>query len=177
MKIQRRRIVIITLVLCNLLVYAGAIGTAVWNDRQVAEAESARLKVWDFWLTEGLYADGFGMMAVARPEIQGTWTALDIDADRLSVYTRAEYAMKFPPLEEREWGVIYFVPDPAGATQKALDRLNKGITESDKIALSDPLSYPVTVEDVIYNHGAVKALLADFKQHDFNNYMKNVKIF
>jgi hypothetical protein len=176
MKTQRCRIVTIALVLCNLLVYAGIVGVAVWNDRQDAEARSAELKAWKLRLEEGLYADGFGMAAVARPEIEEIWTAGAVESDSL-VYTRMEFAMEFPPFEEREWGTIYLVPDPAGATQKAIDRLNKGIAESDKIVLSEPLSYPITVEDVIYNHEAVKALLTDFQQHDGNNYATNVKIF
>jgi hypothetical protein len=159
MKTQRRRIVIVMLVLCNLLVYAGVIGTAMWNDQRYAEAKSVKWRAWDLWDAERPYTKAFRLVAVARPEVAGLWPFDDINVDNLDIYTRAEYTMKFPPFEEREWGVIYFVPDSSGRTQKVLDRLNEFIAENDEIVLDDSLSYPITVEDVIYNHEAVKALL------------------
>ncbi|MDR2105893.1 MAG: hypothetical protein LBP24_00600 [Coriobacteriales bacterium] len=147
------------LVLCNILVYVSVIGTAVWNDWQEAEAERAEWGAWDFWLTEGVYAERFGLVVVARPEVEGVWSTIDLNADVVDTYKRAEYTMEFPPFEEREWGTIYFVPDPSGNTQKSLDRLNKVIAENDEIVLDEPLSYPITIEHVIYSDEAVKALL------------------
>ncbi|MDR2105895.1 MAG: hypothetical protein LBP24_00610 [Coriobacteriales bacterium] len=169
MRAQKGRIPTAALVLCNLLVYGGIIGTLVWNDWQDAKAESGEWRTLSVLSKEELYAEAFKFDATARPEMSSVFSAIVKDTD---IYTRAEYAMDFPPFEEREWGVIYFAPDPAGYTQKVLDRLNEGIAASDKIVLSEPLSYPITVEDVIYNHEAVKALLDEFKKKDSENYKR-----
>ncbi|MDR2105889.1 MAG: hypothetical protein LBP24_00580 [Coriobacteriales bacterium] len=172
MNTQKRRIATIILVLCNLFVYAGAIGAVVWNNQQTEEIRSAKLDAWLFWSPEGMYADSFRLVAVARPEVECVQPIDGISMNNLDIYTRVEYSMEFPPFEEREWGTIYFVPDPSGDTQKVLDRLNKVIAENDEIVLEEPLIYPITVKDVIYNHEAVKALRVELKSKDVNSYAR-----
>ncbi|MDR2105891.1 MAG: hypothetical protein LBP24_00590 [Coriobacteriales bacterium] len=180
MKTKRYRTLAIVLVLCNLLVYAGAIGAATWNDWQIAEAKSIKWGALDLWDEEGPYTESFRLMAVARPEVAGVWSIRRIALRNLDIYTRAEYVTEFPPFEEREWGTVYFVPSPAGETQKVLDRLNEELASIEvaevkpgktKPVLSDyNLTYPITIDNVLQQPADVRALLTKLMEYDLKSY-------
>jgi hypothetical protein len=87
------------------------------------------------------------------------FTSYKVDIrDKPGLYTRVEFVMEHPPLEERRPGTLYFAPDKEGLTRRELNRLNELIASDSGIVLPEGLRYPLTLEDVVGNYEGVKAV-------------------
>jgi hypothetical protein len=140
---SRKRVIICAIV---LLALAGAsIGfVSLWNNYQNHQAETENTMKLQQMHQVLLAAQEFGMYATGLPEqnnILAYSAALSQNPDD---YSRVEFALTWPLLEDCEWGVIYIVPSETSGVR--LGRLNTIIQNNPSMELNG-LSYPLIMND------------------------------
>jgi hypothetical protein len=111
--------------------------------------------------TELEYAQAFSMrVAVCEPDSSELRPLALYGADADRQFTRVEYLLELPVESIREADVVYVAPTyDDGATAARLAALNDALAAKQELLEGSGLAHPLSLEDVVFRHEKVKAVL------------------